>query len=135
MNDIPVVDAPDNARAADRKTALIVDDEFLIRWSLRSRLQLEGFTVTEANDVASARAAFAPPVAVVLLDLRLPDGDGLDLLEEFLLRWPPTRVIVMTAHGTQATEASVLASGAHALVHKPFDLEHVVRLTHMPIPS
>ena len=122
-------------RVQHAKSVLIVEDEFLIRWSLRSRLRQEGFYVTEAIDLASARDIVSPVMDLVLLDLRLPDGDGLDLLYEFRLRWPPAHIIVMTAHGTRATEEHVLASGAFALVHKPFDLDEVVRLTHRATAS
>lgn len=135
MNESSVAHLPTAPRVQPGHSVLIVEDEFLIRWSLRSRLQREGFSVIEAIDVASARLAFNPPIELVLLDLRLPDGDGLELLREFHRRWPPAHIIVMTAHGTQSTESHVLASGAFALVHKPFDLDDVVRLTQRAVAS
>ena len=110
-------------------SVLIVEDEFLIRWALRARLSSVGFLVAEAVDLATAREAFLSPIDLVLLDLRLPDGNGIELLAEFRTARPTTRVIVMTAHGTDMTEAEVTSAGAYALVHKPFDLDHVVRLT------
>ncbi len=117
------------AHAPLSHSVLIVDDEFLIRWALRARLSSVGFMVVEAADLATARDAFLRPTDLVLLDLRLPDGNGIDLLAEFHAVRPRTRVIVMTAHGTEMTEAEVTSAGAYALVHKPFDLDHVVRLT------
>ena len=117
------------------KSVLIVDDEYLIRWSLRSRLRAEGFDVTEAVDLATARLAFDLPLSLVLLDLRMPDGDGIELLREFRSRGMAAPIIVMTAHGTGMTETDAMASGAFAFVHKPFDLEEVVRLTQRAIAS
>jgi DNA-binding NtrC family response regulator len=135
MKELSVKSPSRPSRIQHGKSVLIVEDEFLIRWSLRSRLRLEGFDVTEAIDVASARSVLNATMDLVLLDVRLPDGDGLELLYEFRLRWPPAQIIVMTAHGTRATEEQALAGGAFALVHKPFDLDEVVRLTHRATAS
>ncbi len=117
------------------RTVLIVDDEFLIRWSLRSRLADAGFAVVEAPDLKSARVALREPVDVVLLDLRLPDGDGMHFLDECRARRPNLPIIVMTAHGTEETKADAMWRGAFALVHKPFDLDQVVRLAQTAISS
>jgi DNA-binding response OmpR family regulator len=65
---------PDMAKA----TLLIVDDEDLVRWSLRERFTREGYTVTEA--ARRPAASTSPRRRLVLLDFRLPDGDGLTVL-------------------------------------------------------
>ena len=60
---------------------LIVDDEKLIRWSVREALGAEGFEVLEAENAATARVALdTQDLALALFDLRLPDGNGMDLL-------------------------------------------------------
>lgn len=135
MNASPLVNKQSDALVRMGKTVLIVDDEFLIRWALRARLTAAGFTVIEAHDLAAARQAFQRHIDLVLLDVRLPDGSGLELLVEFRGARPTTHVIVMTAHGTVATEEHASAIGAFALVHKPFDLDAVVRLTQQAISS
>ncbi len=111
------------------KAVLIVEDEFLIRWSLRARLTAVGYAVLEAADLAGARAIYQRALDLVFLDVRLPDGDGIEFLAEFRMTRPNVPVIVMTAHGTSAMEALAAEAGAFAFVHKPFDLDEVVRLT------
>ncbi len=107
---------------------LVVDDEFLIRWSLRERLRGDGFAVVEAADAAAARGAFhAEHFDVVLLDLRLPDSDGLGLLAEFLATGR-SRIIVITAHGTDEMAEEALRMGALGFLRKPFDIDRMVEL-------
>ena len=85
---------------------LIVDDEKLIRWSLRERLTREGFGIVEAADGASALAALErDPPDLVLLDLRLPDTDGLSVLKGIQNRQPDLPVIILTAYSSVDTAA------------------------------
>src|SRR4029453_10203605 len=84
------------------KLLLVVDDEPLICWALQERLSEAGYQVLAASDAASALRHFddraeADPVDLVLLDLKLPDIDGLHLFREIKRLKPSCQAIMMTA--------------------------------------
>ncbi len=105
-----------------------MDDEQLIRWSLKEGLSEAGFDVRVAADGAEARSLFNGHVAAAILDIRLPDADGLDLLTEFRNHRPKLPVIIISAHATRSTEDEAKARGAFALVHKPFDVDELAEI-------
>ena len=109
-------------------TILIVDDEDLIRWSLRERLTKDGYDILEAGTVADALAQVSADVDLALLDFRLPDGDGLEILRRFKEQSPETLVILMTAFSTVENAVEAMKLGAFHYVNKPFNLDEVALL-------
>jgi DNA-binding NtrC family response regulator len=109
-------------------TVLIVDDESLLRWSLRERLVQEGYTILEAGTASDALSQAAAGVDLILLDFKLPDGDGLAILRQVKEQTPDTLVILMTAFSTVENAVEAMKLGAYHYVNKPFNIEEVVLL-------
>jgi two-component system response regulator AtoC len=109
-------------------TILVVDDEDLIRWSLTERLKAEGYAVIEAATAADALARSAEGVDLVLLDYRLPDGDGMSVLKKIKERTPDTLVILLTAYSNVDTAVEAMKQGAYHYANKPFNLDEIALL-------
>jgi DNA-binding response OmpR family regulator len=106
------------------KTLLLVEDDPDIAAVLRMSLDLSRYEVETAADLATARALIAQkPPDLVILDVGLPDGSGLDLCREVKAARPGLPVIILTAlsRRQRGLEAHAWASGADAFVEKPFD--------------
>jgi DNA-binding NtrC family response regulator len=113
-----------------RHTILVVDDEASIADGLRLTLEAEGYSVRIAGSVRTGLAAVTQADAhVAIVDLMLPDGDGLALTRELKSRDPALEVIVITAYGSvrKAMEATK-GAGAFHVVEKPFEPEEVLGL-------
>jgi two-component system, NtrC family, response regulator AtoC len=109
-------------------TVLVVDDESLIRYALTERLTAEGYRVLEADTAAGALAKSEEGVDLVLLDYRLPDGDGLAVLKRIKERDPDTLVILLTAYSNVETAVEVMKQGAYHYANKPFNLDEIALL-------
>jgi len=109
---------------------LVTDDEKMIRWSLRSALEEGGYSVEEAQTAREATEALNKDLPdLLLLDLRLPDGNGLDVLRSARKLSSNLPVILITAHGTVEGAVAAIKEGAYDYVTKPFevaDLLHTV---------
>ncbi len=106
-------------------TVLIVDDQPTIRKSLRHLLERKGYRACEADSGTTAiQAAQAEEPEVILLDLRLPDGDGLEILERLQGVCPEAAVILLTGHGSVEVAVTAIKKGAEDFLEKdPGSLE------------
>jgi two-component system response regulator PilR (NtrC family) len=110
--------------------ALVVDDEPDIRELLEITLSRMAIDSIAAADLAAARRHLAQPTRfdLCLTDMRLPDGSGLQLVEQIARERPELPVAVITAHGNMETAIEALKLGAFDFVSKPLDLEVLRRL-------
>jgi two-component system, NtrC family, response regulator PilR len=103
---------------------LVVDDEPDLRTLYELTLLREGYQVDTAVDLAQARALLAQErFDVMITDMRLPDGMGLELLNEMVLMQRSERCIVITAYGSAENAVTALKSGAFDYLTKPVDLK------------
>ena len=101
---------------------MVVDDEPSIRSLLATVLTKANYEVIEASDASTLREAFSgPQPEVMLLDLKLPDADGLELLPAIKKQWPQTEVIILTGHATIDAAVAATKLGAYDFQKKPFD--------------
>lgn len=108
---------------------LVVDDQPSVRFGLRSLLQTEGYRVFEAETGQQALSAVTENAPqLILLDLRLPDIDGLELLPHLKAIDDDVPVIILTANGTIDTAIHALKQGAENFLTKPFDADSLLIL-------
>jgi two-component system repressor protein LuxO len=112
---------------ARRESVLLVEDTLALAELYRSYLRDAPWSVAHAQTAAEARAVLAASGAdAVLLDLRLPDADGLELLREIRAAAKPPEVIVITANGSVATAVAAMQAGAADFLVKPFAQERLL---------
>jgi len=105
---------------------LVVDDERLIRWSLEQTLEKLGYDVETAEDGARAVAAVREESPdLLLLDLKLPDTDGIQVLRQVKESHPDIQVIIMTAYADVATAVEAMRLGAYDYIAKPIDFDNL----------
>ncbi|MFL6276486.1 MAG: sigma-54-dependent transcriptional regulator [Blastocatellia bacterium] len=114
---------------AERRTkdkVLVVDDEKMIRYTLIEALRSWGYGVSEAGTVAAGLAVFdAEQPAIVLLDINLPDGSGIDALREIKQRDADAVVIMITADVIIENTIAALRGGAYDFIGKPVSLDEL----------
>ena len=113
-------------------TLLLVEDEAVLARHLVTLLSHAGYEVHHAGSLADAHGILAAtPLDAALLDMRLPDGSGLDLLTTLIAADPGLPVIMMTAYGSVADAVGAMKSGAVDYVQKPFEPDEIcVKLEH-----
>ena len=108
---------------------LVVDDEEAIREMLVTYLETEGYDVSTADSGVTALPAieeFSPQV--VLLDIRMPDMDGLQCLRSIMRRNPDIAVVMMSGFVSEQIARKTLEIGAFDYINKPISFEHLVKV-------
>src|SRR5512140_2316961 len=101
---------------------LIIDDEADVCSFFRRLLSKKGYEVTTAtNEPDALRALTETGFSVAMVDLKLPDTDGLTLLKAIKARQPACEVIIMTGYSTVKTAVTAMQQGAYEYLEKPFD--------------
>jgi two-component system response regulator GlrR len=109
--------------ALERPTVLVIDDDVELAALLEIRLDAHGYATATASSAGAGLAFVAADphrADVVLLDLRLPDGDGLDVLAQLRAQVPEVPVLILTAHGTIELAVEAMRRGAYGVLTKPF---------------
>lgn len=110
----------------DDRTLLLVDDDEAFVKRLAKAMERRGFDVTTAGSVADGKAAaLDQPPAYAVVDLRLEDGNGLDVVEALRERRPDSRIVVLTGYGAIATAVAAVKLGAIDYLSKPADANDV----------
>lgn len=107
-----------------REHILVVDDEKLIRWSIKQKLEAWNYQVSEAATLQEAlqRVQQGPP-DLITLDIRLPDGNGMDFLKQIHDLLPSVPVIMITALGVVDSAVHALKLGAYDVIEKPINFD------------
>ena len=107
---------------------LLIEDDEIMSMSLVDRLQLEGINVRTVASIAGARKEFERgDIDLVVSDIRLPDGTGIELFSEMSSRFPGIPVILMTAYGDVSDAVLLVKAGALDYLTKPFDINDFIK--------
>ena len=113
-----------------RPRILIVDDESSIRIALFRALEKKGFQIITASSLTEAESLTSgeQTIDVALLDLRLPDGDGLEFMSRLLKQNPNVQSLILTGFGTISGAIEATRRGAFHYITKPFNIDEVLTL-------
>ncbi|MGB0551601.1 MAG: ActR/PrrA/RegA family redox response regulator transcription factor [Alphaproteobacteria bacterium] len=127
-----------NARANER-TLLIVDDDAPLRTRLVRAMESRGFTVTAAENVADGiELAVENPPAYAVIDLRLDDGNGFEIVHALRQAKPDCRIVMLTGYGNIATAVAAIKAGAVDYLPKPANADDIAASlleTKRPLPG
>ena len=127
MSELATMPRHSVGESASAGSVLIIDDEAAIRESLETLLEMEGYSVQSAATADEGLTRIGSrPYDLVLLDLALPDRNGIDLLAELHVHDPQLAVIMITAYGTVENAVKAMQAGATNFVQKPWDNEKLL---------
>lgn len=116
-----------NLKLGDDPSLLLVDDDEAFLKRLAKAMEKRGFSVETAGSVAAGKAiATSRPPAYAVCDLRLGDGNGLDVVEVLRERRPDARIVVLTGYGAIATAVAAVKIGATDYLAKPADATDII---------
>jgi len=123
-----VEDTKDQIDLGPDKTLLLVDDDEPFLRRLAKAMEKRGFSVETAETVVAGKAiATARPPAYAVIDLRLEDGNGLDVVEVLRERRADARIVVLTGYGAIATAVAAVKIGATDYMSKPADANDIIQ--------
>lgn len=112
-------------------TILIVEDDAAMRKGLQDNLEIEGYDVVSVSTLRDGRiAAIKTNPDLIILDVMLPDGDGIDLCKQLRAEGRTEPIIMVTARGAEMDKVSALETGADDYVVKPFGLRELLARIH-----
>ncbi len=120
------IDVAENGSLPEERSLLVVDDDEPFRTRLARALERRGFVVTTADGVASGMAAAAATPAYAVVDLKLGEANGLELVSAIQRVSPDTRIVMLTGYGNIATAVAAVKAGALDYLAKPVDVERLV---------
>lgn len=121
-----MMDNPAPTSDASDKTLLIVDDDKPFQTRLARAMEQRGFLVRTADSVAEGIAEITKsPPSYAVIDLRLQDGSGLDVMSQLKERHPEARGIILTGYGNIATAVTAVKLGAFDYLAKPADADEI----------
>ena len=126
MDSLKLAENPSGVSGLEDKTLLIADDDRPFLTRLTRAMETRGFQVTPAESVAEGLAAIrtsAPAFAII--DMRLGDGNGLDVISELKALRPDSRGIILTGYGNIATAVTAVKLGAFDYLAKPADADEI----------
>jgi two-component system, NtrC family, response regulator len=113
----------------NRGNILLIDDEDKLRQLLKRIISLEGYVVFEADSLkAGMRLLEREPVEVILCDVKLPDGDGVDFIEKVKTKYPQVEMIMLTAYGNIGDGVKSIQRGAFDYLTKGNDNDRIIPL-------
>jgi DNA-binding NtrC family response regulator len=120
----------------NKATILVVDDQDSIRHFVSKTLEEDGYTVLTTGSVRETRQVLEHDMPdMMLLDLKLPDGTGIELLREIKRLQPEVPIILMTAFGEVETAVEAMSAGAYWFVKKPFQNDELLALVGRALES
>jgi DNA-binding NtrC family response regulator len=126
----------ESARVKDGPKVLVVDNEPVVVNSMRKTLMRKGFSVEAAYTLTEALTQIlSQDYGLVLLDMRMPDGDGLDLLQKIKQKRPDLHVVIVTGYASIDTAVEAIRKGASDYVSKPFTPEELYRVAGLALKT